>query len=166
MNARQSQRFYSCLSLALIPSLMAIGCSSSSGPRVSVGQARIVDSTADGTKGTFELFAENPNRDPLLLRDIVFEVSVGGSKIFEGRRDAGATLSGFGGQTLTVPFVTTAANTLSPGATIRVSGELEYSKPDALSKTLMEAGVSDPSKSFEGEATLPSDPVTPQAPSK
>jgi len=151
---------------ALIPLIAAIGCSSSASPRVSVGDARIGDSTPDGAKGTFQLFAENPNRDPLLLRDIRYEVSVDGATIFEGRRAAGATLSGFGGQTLTVPFVTTAANTLRPGAAVRITGELEYSEAGALAKTLMDAGLADPSESFAGESTLgetsPADTILPK----
>lgn len=150
---------YSLALPLLIPLQILMGCSSTSPPRVSVGNAHVVHSTTDGTKGTFELFAENPNRDPLLLRDILYVVEVDGAKVFEGRRAAGATLAGFGGQTLTVPFVTTSANVLSPGAMIRISGDLEYSEASAIAKTLMEAGLSDPSESFKGEVNLSTEPA-------
>ena len=151
----------SVYSLAL-PLVILVGCSSTSPPRLTVGAARIVDATTDGSKGSFELFAENPNRDPLLLRDILYVIEVDGNKVFEGRRAAGATLSGFGGQTLTVPFVTTSANLLAPGAKIRVSGDLEYTETGAMAKTLMDAGLSDPSEGFKGEVIL-STSLTPSA---
>ncbi len=145
--------------LALVYSLAAVflilpGCGSVSPPRLSVGQAWMTDETVDGAKGAFELIAENPNREVLLLRDVLYTVTADGTKVFEGRRAAGATLSSYGGQTLTIPFVATEGGALRPGAVIRVTGDLEYSDTDAFSKTLMDAGLSDPSKSFQGEATM------------
>lgn len=130
-------------------SLLA-GCSSVSPPDVSVGAATISQTDA-GSLLLIELNAENPNREPLPLREVRYSVEVNGTRVFEGIRSAESTLRRYGSRAIMLPV---SLPPTSPGAvnagTFRVVGELSYKEPGAFAQTLLDVELVDPSVSFSG----------------
>jgi hypothetical protein len=131
-----------------------VGCSSVSPPHVSVGEARVSQSEA-GSLLLIELNTENPNREPLPLREVRYSVDVNGTRVFEGLRSAESTLRRYGTRTIVLPV------SLPPGSpgyvtsgTYSVRGELMYKEPGALAQTLLDAEIVDPTVSFSGEGSF------------
>lgn len=126
------------------------GCSSVTTPRVWVTGATITERTDAGTVITFDLRAENPNKDALPLREVRYELAIDGITVFEGTRSAQSTLRAFGEQTFRLPAA--AAGTWPAGPIrYRLAGEVEYVLPGAIQETLSDSGLPQPTAKFEGE---------------
>ena len=128
-------------------------------PEVAVGTAS-VSQTESGSLLLIELDAENPNREPLPLREVRYSVEVNGTRVFEGIRSAESTLRRYGSRAIMLPV---ALPPSSPGAvsagTFRVFGELTYKEPGALAQTLLDVELIDPSVSFSGNGTFGGEPA-------
>ncbi|MFZ4573836.1 MAG: LEA type 2 family protein [Phycisphaerales bacterium] len=148
------------LALSLSTALLA-GCSSVAPPELRVTEAKVSQST-DGSLLTILLDAENPNDEPLPLREVRYSVEVNGTRVFEGLRSAESTLRRYGTRTIALPVSLPPGSpgNISGGA-FRIRGELTYKEPGALAQTLLDAELVNPSVSFAGEGTFGGSPEQP-----
>lgn len=128
------------------------GCASAIPPKAEVTGVRRVASTGEGAQIVFEVAASNPNAEPLRLGAVRYEVWDGPTRLFEGERAAATTLPGYATRTILLP-AGLAGGTTTPGATLRISGEVEYHPPGVFRRTLEDAGWSSLRTSFAGEGT-------------
>ncbi|MBC7835391.1 MAG: LEA type 2 family protein [Phycisphaerales bacterium] len=133
------------------------GCSGYSSPRFSVASAEVVERTETGVVVLLTIDATNENDVPLPLREIEYEMDVGGRRVFSGVRSPEATLRSNGVQQFTIP----AAIAIEPGRGLptgvgefRLSGSVTYLTPGALAETLFDAGVRQPEASFSDTGTV------------
>ena len=63
------------------------------------------DRTDEALVLNFTVQAENPNAEPIPLRDTHYALTLEGIEVFRGRRDAQATLRRYGSHTFTLPAV-------------------------------------------------------------
>jgi hypothetical protein len=97
-----------------------------------------------------DVVATNPNQSAIPLKGVTYRVDLSGEKVFEGTRDAQASVRGYGVQTFTLP-VPVSTSYLSRGATFRVSGDVTYVAPETLANTLYDNGLRSWSTAFAGE---------------
>ncbi len=130
------------------------GCSSVSPPEVTVGTASVAQ-TDSGSLLLIELSAENPNREPLPLREVRYTVEVNGARVFEGIRSAESTLRRYGSRAIVLPVALPQNSAGNTGAgTFRIFGELTYKEPGALAQTLLDVELIDPSVGFSGNGSF------------
>lgn len=130
------------------------GCGGVQRPEVTVGQVTI-EPTPDGDVIMIEITAENPNKEPIPLREVRYFVSLAGEPAFEGIRSAVSTLRSFGSHTLKLPVALPKDYVELRNCSYSVTGTLTYREPGALAQTLLDAEIIDPSVEFSGSGTLP-----------
>lgn len=130
------------------------GCMSSSPPGLEVTGARVGQSAQGRSVVLIDIVASNPNKDGLPLKGVSYSVEVSGEKVFEGRRDAQASIRGYGLQKFTLP-VPVSSSYIAAGTTkFRVKGELTYVAPETLARTLYDNNLRDWKTSFAGEGVV------------
>lgn len=140
-------------------SFLAAGCSTTKAPKVDVRGASISERSSEAVVVEFDLHLVNPNNAPLELLEMHYSLNVDGRRVFEGRRDAQATLPSGGEWTLRVPavipFDQAGWNSATP-AQVRydVDGSLVYSAPGPLAEILLDAGIWRPKAGFSSEGEL------------
>lgn len=149
---RTSRAPTAAMALALLA-----GCSSTVPPKLRVENARVAERTDQGLVLDFILEADNANEEALPLREIRYDVFVGGRRVFSGTRSSEATLRRFGTQTMRLPAVIA----LEPGQSApagaepyRIQGELTYLAPGAIAEALFENDVSRPTAAFSGDGQV------------
>jgi hypothetical protein len=150
----------------LVPALLAAtlamaGCSSVAPPRLTVGTASLERSEAGGVL-QIQVKAENPNKEPIPLREFHYTVEVDGAKVFKGVRSAESTLRRFGERTVTLPVAIVALPADRAVSNFRIFGELTYREPGALAETLLDVELIEPSVGFSGQGSIQdATPTTP-----
>lgn len=134
--------------------LMFTGCGSVLRPEVTVGRVSI-EPTPDGDVLMIEITAENPNKEPLPLREVHYFVSLAGEPAFEGIRSAESTLRSFGSHTMRLPVALPKNYVELRSCEYSITGQLSYREPGAFSQTLLDADIIDPAVDFAGSGTLP-----------
>jgi len=132
------------------------GCSSYSAPSLKVVQGTTAERSADAVVLNFLIEGENPNDVALPLKDVRYDLYVGGRKIFSGYRSPEATLRRFGTRQLILPVAVPVAQAgdLAGNASYRLEGVLEYTTPGAWAELLFENDLRRPSVTFRGEGQL------------
>lgn len=154
MNARL---FRMALALLFLPPLS--GCLRQyAPPSFEIIGASVSEQTDDGFVVTFSLKGENANDVPLPLKQVNYNVDLGGRRVFSGRRVAGATLPRFSSQIIELPAAVS-AETMSAAALdeplrFGLSGEMTYVTPGLLADILFDSGVRRPSTTFTRRGTL------------
>lgn len=139
---------------ALLGTLLVItGCSSVAPPQLTVGAASLDRADSAGVM-LIEVKAENPNKEPIPLREFHYTVEVDGAKVFEGVRSAESTLRRFGDRTVLLPVAIASLPADRSVSSFRIYGELTYREPGALAETLLDVELIDPSVSFSGQGTI------------
>lgn len=142
--------------------LLLAGCSAQP-PRISVQSAALTERTDAGMVVNFTMLADNPNGDPLPLRDAAYTVWLADKPVFTGVRSAQATVARYGTQTFTLPAAFPVGAAPAGGTqAFRVSGTLKYLVTGALAETLFDVHVLRPSTDFHGVGVV--DLSTVQAP--
>lgn len=160
MNTRRAL----AVSLLACPALVLCACSGTPAPDFAPARAALSDRTADGDRLSIALTAENPGREPLVLREVSYTVDVAGGPSFSGRRSADITLPAFGVRELLLP-ASFPAGVLPPlPLRIAVSGTVTYIDPGALEEALLDQGLTDPSTSFSGTVDITDAPAAPETP--
>ncbi len=138
--------------------LALFGCSSVAPPQVDILGASVGEVTEEGFVVDFTVNLSNPNDKPLALSEMHYSVGAGGTRVYEGRRSAEATLAAGGQKVLHVPavilFEQIGTDAVPPSLAYDLRGELWYLAPGALAETLFDAGVQKPSVGFGGEGAL------------
>ena len=140
----------------LVPLSLLAACSSYRAPVLTVAETRVRESAPSGVVVEFLVDAENPNPEPMPLREVRYAMEVNGQRVFECVRSPEATLRRFGTQRLILPVVLP----LSPGAappsasSVTLSGTLSYTAPGQWAETLFDTGVSRPEASFTTSAPV------------
>lgn len=140
----------------LAPLALLAACSSYRAPVLTVAETRVREAAPSGVVVEFLIDAENPNPEPMPLREVRYAMQVNGQRVFECVRSPEATLRRFGTQRLILPVVLP----LAPGATppsasdVTLSGTLSYTAPGQLAETLFDTGVSRPEASFTTSAPV------------
>lgn len=147
------------MSRAILPVLAVLisvftGCGSVQRPDVSVGRVSI-ENTPDGDVLMIEITAENPNKEPLPLREVHYFVSLGGEPAFECIRSAQSTLRSFGSHTIKLPVALSKNYVQLGDCEYSITGQVSYREPGAFAQTLLDADIIDPAVDFAGSGTLP-----------
>lgn len=142
--------------LSLAAALMLGGCSSAQAPKLSVIEARVTEVTQDGVRLEFLIDAENPNEEPLPLREARYSLSLDGDTVFNGFRAPQATLRRLGTQRIMLPAVIRAEDIegISPTPSYRLSGTLGYVTPGEIADLLFDYRVRRPQAPFDDRGTL------------
>lgn len=132
------------------------GCSSYQPPILTVTDTRVRESAPTGVVVEFLVDAENPNAEPMPLRELRYTMEVDGKRVFECVRSPEATLRRFGTQRLVLPVVLPLSQGESAPAasSVTLSGVLAYTAPGQLAETLFDTGVRRPEASFQTGATV------------
>lgn len=147
---------------ALLLSLCALlsACGIGQAPRIDVVSATLTDQTDVAAGIDVELRLRNPNADDSLpLLDFEYTVSLDGQQVYEGRREAQATLSPDSVRVLSVPAVlvydkTTWRPDSGTMPRVAITGQLKYRTPGTIADLLFDFGVRKPKVRFAGEQTL------------
>ncbi|MEC9374476.1 MAG: LEA type 2 family protein [Planctomycetota bacterium] len=160
------------LVITLTASLPAFGCAFSDPPTFEVVRAEITEESEDGFVVTFTLRGDNSRDVALPLRRINYSVSLDGERVFEGRRDAEATLPRKGSQFIQLPAAVPAdirtADSLRGEIPFSINANLTYLAPGLLAEVLFDSKVVQPTVNFVERGVLRAgepDDVTPSSPS-
>lgn len=163
MNHRCSLLVFACV-VGLLCVVLLGGCSGTSAPGAVVVDARLREKTAEAAVVEFVIETSNPNNIELPMRDVVYTLSIDGTRVFSGRRDAQATMPRGGTQRITIPAVVPMGEGgvgveggVVPGVyRYTLKGRVFYSLPSQLADVLFDAKLSRPSVgiSDEGEIDL------------
>jgi hypothetical protein len=131
------------------------GCSSTRAPLLSVQSADVTERTDDGIVVTFTMLADNPNPEPLPLRDASYSVTLAGKPVFSGTRSAQATVRRYGTQTFDLPAAFPIPKDGAAGTQPYVlHGTVKYLVAGALAETLFDIHVRRPSTDFRGSGVV------------
>lgn len=146
--------------------LWLVGCGATP-PIFKVADVGVTAESEQATVVTFILEGENPNDQPLPLRDVSYSLSLDGKHVFSGRRTAEATLPASGLQRVRIPVVVPADQRVAPGTTApyHLSATVEYVEPGSLAEAFFDSGIRVPSVGFSESGTLEF-PATSSAPAK
>ncbi len=127
--------------------LLAAGCGSGP-PGMRVVEANLSSHTDDGFVIDFILEGDNPNEEPLPLREVDYWLSLDGEEVFRGRRAAEATLPRKGTQRFRLPVAVShaewPAERLSQRSNYTFSAEVTYLTESWLARILFDAGIQRP----------------------
>ncbi len=140
----------------LVPIALLAACTSYRAPVLTVAETRVRESAPTGVVVEFLVDAENPNAEPMPLREVRYAMEVDGRRVFECVRSPEATLRRFGTQRLVLPVVLPLAPGASPpsASSVTLSGILSYIAPGRWAETLFDTGVSRPEASFTTSAPV------------
>lgn len=136
------------------------GCSGFQSPKVTVSQPVVTERSDEAVVLSFDTGLQNPNSVPLELREMNYVLRVNGAKVYEGRRDAQATLPAEGGSTLMIPAVIPYSVTGWPPGSMpaevryELSGRLLYITPGQIREILNDSGIYRPTVGFHAAGVL------------
>lgn len=143
--------------------LLIGGCSSIKDPSFAVVGVAEGERTDEALVLNFTVQAENPNAEPIPLRDTDYALTLEGIEVFRGRRDAQATLRRYGSYTFTLPAVVPAdrfdllafdAGRAADGIRYDLMGTVQYITPGALAEVLFDTGVRRPKAVLSERGTI------------
>lgn len=140
--------------LALVLLAPIAGCVATAPPRLSIADVQVTGVTDQGSTMVVVVRAENPNDQPLPLRNINYTVSLAGQQVFAATRAAEGVLPRFGTLDLALPVAVPARDRPSGDTDLRLSLVLGYLAPGKIAETLYDAGISRPTVSGQGDTTV------------
>jgi hypothetical protein len=160
LNARP---FASVAVLMIAAAAVLPGCASA--PLAEVQSGRSGDRQVSGTVAYIAVELNNPNDEPLPMREVRYSVAVVGQPglTFSGTRAAEATIPAKGVHKLTLPAAFPAGVDLA-GAEYTISGSVSYLEPGQIAAVLYDYRVSRPSVGFSGGGRFSSAEVVSSAP--
>ena len=143
--------------------LFAGGCSGYRPPSIQLVAVRLIEQTEEAAAFHFDLILENPNDEPIELREFRYSLNIDGVNVYIGRRAAGTTLHPETGNHISLPAVVRydtmgwTNRSLPPAVEYQLSGELLYVTPGELAEILLDTGVRRPKVRFNraGRLELP-----------
>ncbi len=129
-------------------------CSSYDNPSLRVTDVSVRERSAEATVVEFTIELENPNEVALPLKELSYDVSLDGKRVFSGFRSPEATLRRFGTQRIRVPAVISGEAPRSGTVWCRMSATLAYTTPGELAEVLFEADVRRPEVGFVDERSV------------
>lgn len=135
------------------------GCMTLQDPRVTVRSASEAERTDEAIVLDVAVEIENPNAEPLDLREVEYLLSLDGKAVFRARRAGGAAVSPHGTRTLTIPAVIPLAavereDADGPAATWRLQGTILYLPPGEIREIFFDAGLYRPRTGLRGEGPM------------
>lgn len=127
------------------------GCSSVS-PTVEVESVQPRSGGPDGAVVAITLRATNPGPESYPLKRLDYTVEIDGQPAFTGSRSPEATLAPNSTRTIFIPAPFSSAP--APGATYRVRGKLEFTRPGQINELLYDSGLITPTATFSGTGGL------------
>ena len=146
--------------VTVIALLMAGGCTGYRPPSIQLTGVRLIERSDEAAAFHFDLELQNPNTEPIELREFRYTLSLDGTAVFTGRRAATTTLHSGAGNLASLPAVVRFetmgwSNGLLPDAVeYQLSGTLLYITPGALAEMLLDTGVRKPIVRFNREGRL------------
>lgn len=139
------------------------GCSRYRPPSIQLVSVRLIEQTEEAAAFHFDMILENPNDEPIELREFRYTLNLDNANVFVGRRAAGTTLHPETGNQISLPVVVRydtmgwSNRTLPPAVEYQLSGELLYVTPGELAEILLDTGVRKPKVRFSraGRLDLP-----------
>jgi hypothetical protein len=153
--------FLMCVLFTLPAWIGLAGCMGYRPPSIAVGEAVLVEETAEALRLDVALDLANPNEEPLELLQFEYVFSIGGSSVFRAKQSAEATLSASGSKRLLLPAVVPLDRAPWPAgarpaeADWSIRGSLLYVTPGALAEALLDTGVRKPRARFGGTGRVP-----------
>jgi len=136
------------------------GCAGYRPPSIRLADVRLAERTDEAASFRFELIVENPNEDPVELREIRYTLALDGETIYHGRRAALTTLHAGTTSVIVLPAVVRfdragwPADALPPRADYELAGGMVYVTPGTLAEMLLDTGVRTPTASFRQVGSL------------
>lgn len=136
------------------------GCAGYRPPSIQLADVRLSERSSEAAALEFDLVLENPNAEPIELREFRYSLSLDGRHVYEGRRAAFTTLHPGVESRITLPGVVRfdsmgwADDALPPAADYRLSGNVMYVTPGALAEILLDTGVRRPKTGFTRRGRL------------
>lgn len=130
------------------------GCSGYRDPELRVVQTNVRDRTADGVVVDVTIEASNANGVELPLKEVRYDLLVGGQRVFSGFRSPEATLRRYGTQQIRLPASVPADLAAGGSAGYEVRGVLEYTTPGEIAEILFENDLRRPKVSFAQTGTI------------
>lgn len=140
--------------LALFSALLIGGCSGYRAPLIQLTSVTMTEESEEASVFTFELELQNPNLEPIELREFQYRLTLNGQEVYVGRRAASTTLHSEALQTIELPAVvryqllgwtrSDRPQTLS----YELRGTLLYVTPGELAEILLDIGVRRPKVTF------------------
>ncbi len=140
--------------LGCVGATMLGGCVATASPRLSVADVRVTEVSGGGSSMVVVVRAENPNDQPLPLRDVEYRVSLDGSQVFSATRAAEAVLPRYGAVDLELPVAVPAGLRPAGESEFRLSMVLHYLAPGKVAETLYDSGLRRPTVSGGGEGRV------------
>lgn len=133
--------------------LLAAGCTS--GPDVIVVDERLAEGSDEAQRVDFVLEMTNPGDEAIELREMRYDVQLGGRHVFSGRRAAQATLQPGERFEVIMPAVISLSELPgSEASPYHISGSITYITPGVVARMLRDLGLPRPSVGFthQGQA--------------
>jgi hypothetical protein len=149
----------------LVPLLVAaanlplFGCFAQS-PTFTLDGWQVTEEGPDGTVVNFSFIGENPNDEALPLREVRYQLSLDGQRVFSGVRSAEATLPPNGAQRIDLPVALTLPDdaVVDPDARFRLTGSVTYVVPGAIAELFFDNNIRKPKTSITADGVLGGDP--------
>lgn len=147
----------SCLLVILLSGLLPLaGCTNFKPPSIELSNVRLVERTDEAAAFHFDLVLENPNDEPIELREFRYELSLDDGQVYQGRRAAFSTLHPSAVDDLSlemslpavVRFDQLDGAALPDDLAYQLSGTLLYLTTGELAEILLDTGVKKPRVRF------------------
>lgn len=139
------------------------GCSTIKDPTFNVVGVSEGERTGEALVLNFTIQADNPNAEPLPLKEASYALTLNDVEVFSGQRDAQVTLRRYGSHTFTLPAVVPAdrfdlasfdAGASAEGVRYDLTGTVQYLAPGALAEVLFDTGVRRPKAGVDERGTI------------
>ncbi len=137
--------------------VMLGGCSSTKAPSLRVIDATVTERSGEAAVVSFLIELDNPNDQPLQLREFSYSVSIDGQTVFSAKRSAEATLPQHSTQQMFLPGVVPFARLSGGAGGVRaclLSGHVSYTAPGQLAEILFDAELRVPKAGFGGAQNI------------
>ncbi|MCZ6834228.1 MAG: hypothetical protein O7G85_00495 [Planctomycetota bacterium] len=130
------------------------GCTNFKPPSIKLANVRLVERTDEAVAFHFDLVLENPNDEPIELREFRYALTLDEAQIYRGRRAAFSTLHPGTISEMTLPAVVRfdllndAGQTLPEAMNYQLTGTLLYETTGELAEILLDTGVRKPEVRF------------------
>ena len=137
-----------------LSALLLCGCSGYRAPTIQLTSVTMTEESEEATALTFKLELQNPNPEPIELREFHYRLSMNGREVYVGRRAASTTLHSHALQTIELPAVVRyeklgwTQRDRPQSLSYALKGTLLYETPGELAEILLDIGVRRPKVTF------------------
>jgi LEA14-like dessication related protein len=134
---------------------MVCGCTNMLPPTFTADGVRELETLDGRTRMVFVINATNPNKEPIPLEQVVYEISIDGEGVFSGLRSPETTLPGYSSLLFELPAIV-GSDVLASGREVSygINGSVKYHVPGPLAEVLYDADLKVPEAPLAIEGTI------------